>query len=261
MTSLPVVNLLWIGSELGWIEHLSAASFLAAGHPVKLHAYDEVKNVPHGVEIADAGALMTMETALAMRHRQTKSFALSSDYFRFLLQKRGLGLWSDLDVVCLAPVALRDPVLFGWESDAYINGAVLYIAPGHELLDDALGAFEPNHIPAWVPFRKALPFRARRAIGTDFGPGDLPRGTYGPKALTALARKHRLLPHAQPTDVFYPLHPRQARQIFSPGTEVEQFTSARSLTIHLWNEKLGELKRQTPPSTSAIAKLLRRFGL
>lgn len=261
MTSLPAVNLLWIGSELGWIEHLSATSFLAAGHPVRLHAYDEVKNVPQGVEIADAGALMTRDTALAMRHRQTGSFALSSDYFRFLLQKQGLGLWADLDVVCLAPVALQDPVQFGWESDTYINGAVLYIRADHPLLKDALGAFERSHIPAWVPFRKALPFRARRALGGDFGPGDLPRGTYGPKALTALARKHGLLSCAQPADVFYPLHPRQAREIFSPGTEMEQFTSARSLTIHLWNEKLGELKRAAPPSTSAIAKLLRRFGL
>lgn len=253
--------MLWIGTELGRLEQLSLASFLAAGHEVRLHVYDTVRNVPQAIRLADASDLMPFETAQALKHRKTASFALASDYFRFMLQKQSLGLWADSDVVCLSPIATEDPVLFGWESEDYINGAVLYIAAGNPLVDAALAAFAERTIPPWVPTRKALPFHIKRWFGGSFGPADLPRGTYGPKCLTALAKDHDLLRLAKPTDVFYPLHPRQARRIFEPGTSVEQIITENSLTIHLWNEKLGALKKANPPSSSAIAALMRRFGV
>ena len=45
MTLRPI-NMLWVGSSLGRIEQLSIASFLSAGHRVKLHTYGDIANVP-----------------------------------------------------------------------------------------------------------------------------------------------------------------------------------------------------------------------
>ncbi|WP_274426615.1 hypothetical protein [Chelativorans sp. YIM 93263] len=260
--ALPTVNMLWIGPRLGWIERLSAASFLEVGHPVHLHVYDDaIEGVPEGVVLQDAAATMSLDEAQTLRYPKTGSFALGSNLFRYRLQKQNAGLWADMDVVCLQPVQLGQTATFGWESKQYINGAILHFRADHSIVNAALAAFETNTIPHWVRMRKALPLRLRKALGTTLKPADMPRGTFGPKGLTALARDFDLVGHASPTDVFYPVPPKQARSVFEPGSTIEAFLTERSQTVHLWNEKVGELKRSRPPANSAVGQLISRFGL
>lgn len=251
----------WVGTELGYIEKLSILSFLRHGHRVRFHCYDHVRGVPEGVEIADAAAVVDYATVLKLRHRQTRSFALASDYFRFRLQQLGSGIWVDSDVVCLQPLRPTAPILLGWESDDYVNGAVLYIEQGHPLLDDALASFAPGNIPHWLPWQKSLPFAVRKLLRRPFGPADLPRGTFGPKAITALVREHGLVDLVMQRPVLYPLHPRLARQLFAPGGSIESWVTEESLTIHLWNEKLRDLKQTRPPADSALGRLLGLYGI
>ncbi|HEY8596252.1 MAG TPA: hypothetical protein VIL84_13500 [Devosiaceae bacterium] len=258
---LPTINMLWIGGALGYLEQLSATSFLAAGHRVMLHAYGPVANVPVGVELADAGELMPTAAMHKLRHQATSSHALASDFFRFRLQREGKGIWADIDVICLSPIEIDAPVILGWESEHYVNGAVMYLERNSEVLSDAIAAFRPNSVPDWVPPIQAMRFQVKKAFGRPFGPADLPRGTFGPKALTALLRRHRLTMFAQPTEVFYPLHPRHARVVFEPETTMAAFLTENTKTVHLWNEKLGELKSRRPPSTSALGRLLKNFGI
>lgn len=261
MSAPTPVNMLWIGKELGRIEHLSAVSFLTAGHPVRIHAYDEVGNVPQGVEMRDAGETMPFETALALQHRTTSSFALSSDYFRFVLQRRGLGLWADLDMICLAPVPVREPALFDWESDDYLNGALLYVAADHPLLKETLDAFAATTIPVWVKPKKRLKLQVRKLFGYRISPSTLPWGTFGPLALTYLARKHGIIGNALPVDVLYPLPLRSATRIYEPGFSLDEFITERTLAVHLWNERLRDLRHTRPPQGSPLERLCSRFGV
>jgi hypothetical protein len=258
---LPTINMLWVGPELGYIERLSIASFLAHGHPVHLHTYVEVANVPSGANIMDAAEVLPWPSAERLRHRRTSSFALASDLFRFRLQQLGRGIWADCDVVCLRPVVLRGPILAGWESDDYINGGVLFLAPDEPLLADAVASFRDDAIPDWVPFWQSLPFYLRRAVGSTFGPADLPRGSFGPKALTALFHRHGRTSEVLPAEFLYPLHPRRAREVFEPGTSLDSYVTENSLTLHLWNEKLRDLKSARPDPTSALGRLLTEYGL
>lgn len=88
---LPI-NMLWIGGRLGAIEQLSALSFMRAGHRVRLHTYEHVNDVPPGVELVDASLTVSRQRMEELRYRG-RSYALSSDYFRYALQAKGEGFW------------------------------------------------------------------------------------------------------------------------------------------------------------------------
>ena len=47
--ALPSVHMFWHGPPLSRIERLCMSSFVAHGHTVQLHVYEEPKRVPAGV--------------------------------------------------------------------------------------------------------------------------------------------------------------------------------------------------------------------
>ena len=260
MTLRPI-NMLWVGSSLGRIEQLSIASFLSAGHRVKLHTYGDIANVPQNVEISNATLLMAYAEAQTLRHRQTGSFALASDLFRYRLMAAGEGLWSDTDVVCLRPIDLTGDHIFGWESKRNINGALLYFESDSPVLSGLLGSFRANHIPPWMSFKKSLPFRIKQVLRKQFSAADLPWGTFGPRALTYMARKHGVSAQAQKRAVFYPLSLRDAARIFESGFALSEDDLAEAYAIHLWNERLKDIKDAAPAQGSVLDLLYKRFGV
>jgi hypothetical protein len=259
--TLRAVNMLWVGPALGRIEKLSINSFLQAGHKVRLHAYADIKNVPAPVELCDAARLMPLAEAQALRHRKTGSFALASDLFRYRLMANGEGLWSDTDVVCLRPVALPGPHIFGWESARHINGALLYLDRDSPLLADLLDNFRANHIPPWLGLKRSLPFRIKLLARKRFDPAKLPWGTFGPRALTYLAHRHGASAQAQKRAVFYPLMPRDAPRIFEADFGLPEDDLKEAYAIHLWNERLKDIKDTTPAQGSVLDQLYKRFGV
>ena len=250
---------LWIGERLGTIERLSLASFVAHGHPMALYTYGSVTGVPAGVEVRDAEAVMPRVAADANRY-PSGSYALAANIFRLELQARGLGLWVDSDVVCWRPIALDGPFIAGRESDRYLNNAVLKLDPELPLLADWRAAARGG-VPAWVPFHKAPRAHIRSWFGVEVRPSQLPRGALGPKAITALARDHGLTEAAQPAEVFYPLHPRQAEMLWDPALRLADVVTERTLAIHLWNEKLGPFRDRLPPPGSIMTELMNRYGI
>ncbi|WP_155983449.1 hypothetical protein [Nitratireductor aquibiodomus] len=262
--TLPPVNMLWIGGALGPIEIMSALSFLEAGHKVVLHSYDHVKNTPSGVEEANAEKVVPRQRISELRHHKTGSFALASDYFRFKLQQQGLGVWADLDMICLRPITLLEDILFGKESNTHINGALLYARQGHPIVEEALAFFYRQGIPPWTRTRDAVRLRlAHRFLGKSISPATLPWGSFGPKAITYLAKKHHAFDLAAPSDVFYPINFREAPVLYDASRNLDEFCTERTKTVHLWNEVLRSagLKSQRPPSASPLATLFRRFNV
>ncbi|WP_292896674.1 hypothetical protein [Nitratireductor sp.] len=262
--TLPQVNMLWIGGELGPIEIMSALSFLEAGHKVVLHSYDHVKNTPFGVQEANAEKVVPGQRISELRHHKTGSFALASDYFRFRLQQEGLGLWADLDMICLKPVTHLEDIVIGKESNTHINGAILYARKGHPIVEETLAFFDNASIPPWTRTRDVVRLRlAHHLLGKTISPAALPWGSFGPKAITYLARKHGVFDLAAPRDVFYPIDFREAPILYDAHRNLDEFCTERTKTVHLWNEVLRSagLKSQRPPSGSPLATLLQRFNV
>jgi hypothetical protein len=97
---MDVIQGLWWG-PLTNLERLSAASYIANGHPYHLYTYQTlggIPNPPDGVVLKDAEEIIP--ASVVSMYRYLANFA---DWFRVnLLYKRG-GWWCDADSVCLRP--------------------------------------------------------------------------------------------------------------------------------------------------------------
>jgi len=257
---LPTIITLWVQGTLGPIEKLSLASSLAQGHRTVLYTYGAVVGAPAGVEIMDARDVLPEEAAMANRY-PNGSFALFANLFRLQAQRQGLGVWCDTDIVFVRPLTISSPIILGRESDRYINNAVLYIDRDQPILADAIAHFGRNTVPPWIPFRRAPMAHLKRLIGRPTAPRDLPHGTFGPKAMTALVKAHGLEEFVQPEDVFYPVHPRAALSVFEPGGVADASITDRTITIHLWNEKLRDVRNTSPAPGSLLRQLYDRYGV
>ena len=261
-TLLPV-NVLWIGGKLGPVEQLSILSFIRAGHRVRLHAYEDIGNVPPAVELVDAELTVPRRKMEELRYFRTGSYALAADFFRYVLQARGEGFWADLDMICLRPIK-RDQVVFGCEAEDRLNVALLYLDAHLPIVNELIDLFRNHYIPPWVDEKIARKRRLKRWLpGRRIRPAIMPWGTYGPHALTVLAKQHNLFQHAQPVPVYYPLPFQEAHQAFNPAFSFESIIQEDTCTIHLWNEGLARLglRGAQPPKGSPLDRLFKEYGL
>lgn len=113
------INMFWHGPTLSRVERLSMVSFLANGHNVRLHVYDEPSGVPAGVELVDAGAVLPESSVFRYPNGSVAGFA---NWFRYRLLHEQGGIWSDTDVVCLKPFDFPQPEVFAWGHEAGQRG-------------------------------------------------------------------------------------------------------------------------------------------
>lgn len=246
---LPVINAIWVGSDLGQVHTACLRSFLRHGHRVILHCYDPPKDTPEDIEIADAEELLPEDHIT--RHHEAKNFALLSDLFRYEILRAGLGLYVDCDVYCLRPIEDAD-YIFGWQSSRSINSAVLKL-PTHCPVLSELCAIKDNPYfePPWRKVR-------RRTLEWLRGPAppvpleDLPRGTAGPIALTFYAMKHGIDRWASPIDRFYPLHWHNVPLLLDPALSLRELTTHRTDAIHLYRYRHDPLIREGVPEGSPL---------
>jgi hypothetical protein len=254
--ALPTIHMFWHGAPLTRLERLCLASFVANGHPLELHVYEEPASVPSGVRVVDAGRTLSRE--LIFRHRRTGSIALFADWFRYrLLHARG-GIWADADVVCLRPLAYPHEHIFAWENRDWLNNAVLGLPAGDPLAAWMAASCEnPNRVLPYDGLRARLRKWKRRYLQGNRR--DRVRwGEYGPKGLTLAARHLRCLDRALPTAHFYPVSCDDWQQLFAaaPG-----FTfPSESRAVHLWNNMLAGVDKDSRfPPDSPYEDLCRRY--
>lgn len=215
------------------------ASFIANGHEVRLHVYDEPANVPRGVSLADASEVLPRQHLFA--HRQSGSFALFADWFRYrLLLERG-GLWVDTDVVCLKPLDHGREEIFGWQDARTINNAVLGLPRGHRLAAWMVAICEqPNRFLPYDSSKTRRRKLQRRLLRRDRSAATW--GETGPQGLTAAAHHLGCTASALPFWHFYPIHYSNWRAVFDGTLRAETALIADSYALHLWNE-MARLER------------------
>ena len=249
---LATINAVWVGPTLGRIHAACLRSFVRHGHRTVLHAYERPDDLPVGVELADASLLMP--ASRVVRHRETGSFALSSDLLRYELLRQGQGLYVDCDVFCLKPIEDAE-FIFGWETRKYVNTAVLKATPA---------LFEPlcrikdarGFIPPWMTSATRRAYRWRALIGRPVGIEDMPWGSVGPKAVTWHLREAGLLHHARPFDVFYPLTFDRTKLLLDPDLSIEDLITHRTILLHLFNNELHKQASGDIPSSSPLGRML-----
>jgi hypothetical protein len=258
---LPDVHMFWHGPALSRIERLCMTSFVANGHAVKLHVYDEPVGVPRGVTLADAGKVLPRDRLFA--HAESGSFALFADWFRYRLLLEYGGLWVDTDVVCLRPFNYATAEIFGWQDATVINNAVLGLPRGHRLAQWMSDCCEhPNRIQPYDS-RKMRRRKLMRRLFPGSARARMSWGETGPAGLTAAARHLACTDAALPFWHFYPIHYLNWHTVFDESLRDNAALASGSYGLHLWNEmarrRPGFDKNGRFPAVSLFEQLCVRY--
>ena len=229
------------------------ASYMSAGHAVRMFLYDKVDGLPPGVETASASEVYPLPEA--RQFIRNGALALLSDLIRFRILAVGAGVWSDADCFCLQPLGQED-YLFGAEDDLVINGAVLKAPAGSPLLE-ALLAIGEGFIPPWESPSRQWRWALRKRLGQPKRLKDMRWGTVGPWAITHYVRELELGHLTLPSDVLYPVHWRQAGKLLDPGLTLDEVMTRRTRVVHFYGFNIRQaLTRGGPPAGSPMAELL-----
>lgn len=246
------LNMLWIGDRLGTLERACMRSVLRQDHRLRLWCYDPPAGLPDGVTVADAAEILPRA---AIVHHRSGSVSLFSNHFRYALQRRALGIWIDSDVYLLRPIDLDRPYLLTEYEPGRINGGILRMPADSPALDPLFALFDERSVPPWLPLRARLAARWRLLRTGRTGIADMPWGSCGPLALTAVAARFDLLGLADPAEIYSPVPWQRAEWIADPAASLDQWTSPRTRAVHLWNERIKHVKDHPAPPGSFLARL------
>lgn len=255
------IKTLWIGPELSVLEQLSLRSFLSCGHDVELFVYQDVKQIPAGVRLRDAGEIL--HESLVFRHRRGGGLSGFANWFRYVLLFQEGGMWVDTDVICLKPFDFQQRLVFGRQDVGMINNAVLGGKPGEQLFRImARQAESPNTRLPYDDIRERRTKWVRKYLQRNRR-NNIKRGEIGPRGITKAIDYLGLQEFALPYTAFYPIHPKCWDAIFdSTYHDVEKFFP-ESYAIHLWNEMIcnraGIDKNATFAPHSLIEALKSRY--
>ena len=230
----PPIHMFWDGPALTRLERLCISSFLAHGHPVRLHVYEEPAGVPPGVQIIDAN--QTLSQRYLFRHDNSGSVGPFADWFRYQLLYEQGGIWADTDVVCLKPLRCPQRELFARQDERFINNAVLALPKGHELAAWMIACCrEPNRI---LPYDSRRTYRRKllRRLLQGNRRSNVAWDEHGPRGFTQAARYLGYEDRALPFWHFYPVHYLNWRTVFDSSLRDNPGIVAASTTLHLWNE-------------------------
>lgn len=262
--TLPTIVSFWHG-PMSWLEILCITSFVRQGHRVEVYSYEPMESLPAGAEWRDAVNVLPQEKLVFYKGRGTPG--VFSDHFRYAALKAGLGVYADLDMYCLRPMAGPFDYLMAWERPGSVNGAVLYMAPDAPLLADLISVFEEKQRPLLEPHLPPLrrvEVAIRRLFGERVTPEHMQYGATGPMALTHFVAQHGLNARVLPSATFYPVPYEGIPALMKSGSDLDAAIRPETLGIHLWRSQLTDRGRAglpLPEANSALAKLCAREGL
>jgi len=236
----------WHGGALHPFAYACLASFPQAGATIRLYSYDLRLEVPPGVGLADARAIVPDESQVRRYFAAGKpSIATFADMFRYRMIRNTGSCWVDTDFVCLVkPEFAGEPYVFCRQADAVstllVNNAVLRLPPSDPALAELVAT-------------------AESAIDVDQKWGAL-----GPFLLTPVLEKHGLYRKALDPHACYPVEPEQFWKPFLPEWRdwVEE-TVAGATMLHLWSEAIrwsGYDFVVCPPPGSYLHEWFSRLG-
>ncbi len=254
------IQSLWVGDRLSRLETLSISSFLAHGHAFHLYTYSPVANVPSGVILEDANALVDERLIF----RVNGSLAVFADWFRQELLHAHGGYWTDLDMVCLRALDFDDPVVVGKVDPQRVSNSLMRFPKGHPITRQLADVTrEPNTI---LPYDNAR--ERRHKLVRKYLMGNRQKHVKwgeasGPSGLTRMLKHHNLFGVAKPYYYFYPLPFSFWGCAFDDTFRSGAGFFDQSYCVHLWNEKIrkSSVEKDGPfRKDSLIQHLLDRYA-
>ena len=268
LKKLPTIGSLWIGDELSWLEQLCLQSFLDNGHEVVLYSYDKVKNVPSGVQLADAAEILPAEKII--RHARTGSPAYHADVFRLHMLRDTNYVWADTDAYCCKPWEIKRGAHFhGWISDKkpQVNNGVLRLPKTSKTLAKMLKFTSDEYpVPPWYSSEKQNELRELKKAGKGVHVSLLPWGVWGPDALSWFLKDTGEIKHSLPGHIIYPVPFKIAGVTLNPSRKekARALITDETLSIHFWGRRFRNIVAKyggVPGKTSYVAELLKKHKI
>jgi Alpha 1,4-glycosyltransferase conserved region/Glycosyltransferase sugar-binding region containing DXD motif len=242
---------MWIGAELSKMEQLCITSFLKNGHEFHLYAYDEVKNIPEGAVLKDAGRIIPPDKIFKNKDRDI--YAGFSDLFRYKMLLENGNYWSDMDVICLRP--------FKYRTDYVFASSRVFKSPGNsgETSDVASCVIR-------VPPGSDVMYYCYE-VSKNKNPHELEWGDIGPRLLRIAVKKFNMEEYMVGTEAFCPIDWNQWQRFISRSPmaawiEMAKMALFRTRAVHLWNEMWrldGTDKNASFPKNCIYERLKRRY--
>jgi hypothetical protein len=233
------------------------------GHDLTLFSYEPAQLRREGlpVRIEDARDVLSDASLGPLRQNKPDHF---SDHFRLEGLSQGRGIWTDLDLVFMRPLP-SDDLVFGWESDSSINGAVLRFPAASEAQADYLALCRQrpvSPIAPWWPMQKKFK-RSLKILSKKLRNRPVLANHYGPEALTHFACKYGLASHASPQDVYYPVPPPwPGTTHYSEAEGVDRYITTRTKSVHLWHSLYRRMYgTDLPRSDTWLGRKCQEYGI
>lgn len=237
---MKVFRTFWYKGKLSPYEYLCLGSFARHGHTMIVYSYD-VLDLPSGVILKDASDILPESEFFTYKTGEGKgSPSAFSNLFRYELLLRYGDYWVDTDVVCMSNSVPSSELIFAYEDQNYINGAILRIPINH-------------------PLAFSLVSEAR-ILGKNISWGQA-----GPTLITRLVSEQHLNKYATSTDKIYPIHYDHALDLLRPTMTSRIVADCSNASfLHLWNEMLKRSfirKDILPPTGSYLYQLFETYEL
>jgi hypothetical protein len=234
---MTTFSCLWVGRDLEKIEVLSLSSYLYHGHTINLYVYDDIKNIPNGVNILDGNSILKKDC----KYIENKAYAKFSDTFRYHVVKKTKTFWTDLDAICL-------------RSDWNFNKKYVYCVNDKQNLEEYIsgGVFK-------IEDDQVLDYMIERT-NRDINHNDW--SEFGPKLITEAVNKFSLQKYILPSKAFVPINFRDWEILWDPN-KYNTFLNLtkNSYCVHVFNEMANKSKidRNFFPKKSALDVLYKKY--
>ena len=207
------VNSLWIGKKLSPINIISINSFLHNSYKYNLYVYEEVENIPKGVNIRDGNDILPDSAIWYYGNGFSKGSPSSfSNEFRYTLLYKNGGLWADTDVVLLKKLELNDEFIFISEMNnekQLVTTSVIYSKESkQDIFKDCIDVIE------------------------NIDKNNIIHGEIGPFLFDYKVREFDLMKYVKPIDEFCSINWYDIYQFFDDSELVDGVTG-----LHLWQSR------------------------
>ena len=236
MKNQPIQSL-WIGESLSPMEILCIRSYIANGHEFHLYVYDNVLNIPEGVEVKDANEIIPQDKIYVDAFG---GYVNLSNQFRYTMLYKLGGWWVDMDTVCLKPFVFEEDFVFSSEtSDPYnrilVNTTYIKSIPGAKFLKDCLDFLE---------------YRGHENIHW---------GELGVNLISRMIFRNNLGKYVRSPEYFCPLSGYQLNRLIK---ESDEHIPESAYAIHWWHElwRRGKIDKSGQfPESSWYEQLKRKY--
>jgi hypothetical protein len=239
-----VANFFWNHRNISIYEYCCLNSFLKNNFQVNVYSYVDI-NLPKGAKLKNASEILNKNEIKKFVHgKKPRCLAAFADKFRIELQKKNLGWWFDMDVVCLKSAKYflqlekKNKFIIGKEVKNKINTAVLKI--NDHLLSNEISRDIEN-------------------IGYTIKWGEI-----GPNLITKILKTKKIYHKAQPQWKFYAINYKNFDLLILPKNKKKaKILTKNSFVTHTYNQifnRFGIPKNIMPPKGSFLYEIFIKYS-